>query len=389
MNKIKTSEFKDILVRIRRNFHQYPELSGQEKRTSAVIVEFLQKLSIPYETYTSHYGVGAIITGDQPGPTIALRADMDALPVQEECDLPYQSKFSGCMHACGHDAHMAILLGVAKILMENRAQLHGTVKLIFQPAEEAAPVGGARSIIKEGFLEDVSMIFGLHVWPNMETGQIGIKSGAMMAASDRFNIKILGKGAHAAQPHRGIDSITIGAEVINSFSHIISRQINPVETATLSIGKIQGGERYNVIAKEVEMEGTIRSLSESVRSEIPRHMEDVLKGISKSYGANYEFNYQLGYPVLKNTTEQTKLVIKAAESILGKENVHTEVKPELASEDFAFYLQEIPGAFFWLGCKHGETGALHNSKFNLDENALPIGVEIMCKVVEQILGKTN
>ena len=385
MERINTSRFKDALKKIRRKIHAYPEISGHEKRTSTLITDILKEQGIAFTTYPGHYGVGAVITGKYPGPVIALRADMDALPIQEENEVPYKSRNPGCMHACGHDMHIAILLGTAIVLAAHRDELHGSVKLVFQPAEEASPLGGARYMIREGFLEDVQMIFGLHMWPSMLTGHIGIRPGAMMAASDRFSIHIAGKGAHAAQPHRGIDSIMIAADIINDFRHIISRRSDPVETATLSIGKIQGGERYNVIAKAVDMEGTIRSLGEKVRNEIPQHMEEILRGAESSYGAKCTFDYRPGYPVLKNTESAVHLVVDAAAATIGLENVHTDVRPELAAEDFAFYLQKISGAFFWLGCRNGELQSLHNSKFNPDEAAMPVGVEILCRLVQTIL----
>jgi amidohydrolase len=378
---------EDLVIELRRDFHQYPELSGEERRTSAVIADCLRQLGIAFETYQTHCGVGGIISGGKPGPTIALRADMDALPIQEELDVPYKSANPGVMHACGHDAHMAMLLGAAAMLAKNRETLAGTVKLVFQPAEEAGPLGGARFILQEGFLDDVAAIFGLHVWPDLSTGHIGVKAGPLMAASDRFRIKILGKGAHAAQPHQGIDAITVGTAVMNSFNHIISRQKNPVDTATLSIGTIQGGERYNVIAKELVMEGTVRTLDEATRHDIQGQMKQMLAGIAHAYGANYELDYQLGYPVLNNWREPTRAVIAAARKVAGEKQVHTDIKPELGAEDFSTYLTRIPGAFFWLGCSpSGEkTAALHNSGFSMDEAALAVGAKLHYQIAVDTL----
>lgn len=381
----------DLVTELRRDFHQHPELSGGEKRTAAVIADCLKSFGIAVKTFPTHSGVGGIIAGEKPGPTIALRADMDALPIREELDVPYKSVNPGIMHACGHDGHMAILLGAASMLVQNKNKLAGTVKLVFQPAEEAAPVGGARVMLQDGFLNDVGAIFGLHVWPDLPTGHIGIKSGPLMAASDRFTVKILGKGAHAAQPHQGVDAITIGAAVINSFSHIISRQKNPIDTATLSIGSIHGGERYNVIAKEVVMEGTVRTLDEATRHEIPEQMKKMLAGVTQAYGANYELDYQPGYPVLNNWSEPTQAVIRAAGKVAGAKAVHTDVKPELGAEDFSSYLTRIPGAFFWLGCsKEGQDSApLHNSRFFLDEAALTIGAKVLYQIAVDALASCH
>lgn len=387
LDSLAMQTLENLVTQLRRDFHQYPELSGHEQRTQSVIVNFLHRLGIKTQTYKTHYGVGGIITGAQPGPIIALRADMDALPIQEECDVPYKSVNKGIMHACGHDGHMAMLLGAASLLVQYKDKLAGTVKLVFQPAEEASPTGGAKSMLQEGFLKDVDVIFGLHLWPDLPTGHIGIKPGPMMAASDRFTVKIVGKDAHAGQPHKGIDAITIGASVINNFSYIISRQTNPIETATLSIGTIKGGERYNVIAKEVVMEGTIRTLNEGIRSQIPCQIRNITAGIAGSYGANYELDYQPGYPVLNNWQAPTQRVMQAACATVGEKSVHADIKPALGAEDFANYLTDIPGAFFWLGCSNPEKEAaiLHNSHFSIEEKALTVGANVFFQIVADSL----
>lgn len=375
-------ELQQIVTTLRQDFHRYPELSGQEKRTRETIKKFLKNIGVKVHTFVSQYGLCGVIEGARPGPVIALRADMDALPIIEENNVPYRSLHTGIMHACGHDGHMAILMATAVMLMKHSSQLAGTVKLIFQPAEEAAPLGGAKAMIQEGILEDVDAIFGLHLWPEIPCSTIGIKSGAFMAASDRFRITILGRGAHAAQPHKGIDSITMSADIMQGFNHIISRQIDPLEVATISIGAIHGGERYNVIAKEVIMEGTIRTLNEAIRQEIPKRMIAVLEGITKSQGGDYVFDYHQGYPALMNWTEATEIVIQAANKLIGKNSVYTAIKPVLGAEDFANYLTKIPGAFFFLGCaKAGEdTPILHNSRFDIDESALLTGSKLLYQI---------
>lgn len=391
-NKMLTEqEIEKTIIDLRRSFHQEPELSGKEQETAKKIIAFLESLGLKVQTFQQHYGVGAVIEGGQPGPVIALRADMDALPILEEAEVSYQSINQGVMHACGHDAHMAILLGTAIRLLQNKSQLRGKVKLVFQPAEELSPQGGAKEFLAGGFLDDVQAIFGLHVWPELETGQVGIKAGPLMAASDRFKVKILGKGAHAAHPHQGVDAIMIGADIIQDFSHIISRQINPISAATLSIGSIHGGERYNVIAREVFLEGTVRTLDEKTRLEIPCHMENALAGVEKAYDAKCEFDYQRGYPVLNNWREPAMVVQEAAHKILGIDSVPIDIKPELTAEDFAVYLKKIPGAFFWLGChKQGdEDRALHNANFILDEEALTIGSRLLFEISKQMLEKIS
>ncbi len=278
--------------------------------------------------------------------------------------------------------HRRLKKSPAKMLMQNRSKLAGTIKLIFQPAEEASPLGGAKAMIEDGALEGVDAIFGLHLWPEVPSGTIGVKAGEFMAASDRIKIKIIGKSAHAAQPHNGIDAITMSADIIQGLNHIISRQIDPVEVATISIGSINGGERYNVIAKDVVLEGTIRTLSSKIREEIPRRIKAVLEGITKQQCGDYVFDYQQVYPALSNCKRATEVVVAAGHKVIGENNVHTEIKPVLGAEDFANYLAEKSGAFFFLGCaKAGEpTPILHNSRFDIDEKVLLIGSKMLYQV---------
>jgi len=379
-DKSNTLELAHKLVLWRRMFHSNPELSNEEKETSIAVFDALTSMGIEAHKFNGHFGICGIIRGKYPGPVIALRTDMDALPITEANDVPYRSTRTGVMHACGHDGHMAIILGVARMISLNGGEFAGTIKLIFQPAEEAAPVGGAGLLIKDGILDDVDAIFGLHLWPDLPCGHIGIRHGALMAASDRLTIKILGQAAHAGQPQYGVDAITITADVIQGLGHIMNRQLDPLETATLSIGKIQGGERYNVIANEVVLEGTVRTLGETVRKEIPVKINRLLDGITAAQGGKYILDYQYGYPVLNNWAEAAELVMNAAKQIVV---VHDDVKPVLAAEDFGNYLSKTPGAFFWLGCaKEGQKNYhLHSSNFDIDENALILGTKIMYKTV--------
>jgi amidohydrolase len=374
----KTSDLARQLVSWRRVFHANPEVSREERRTSELIVSILSSMGIEVKTFKHHYGVCGIIHGKSPGPVVVFRSDMDALPITEATDVPYRSVNIGVMHACGHDGHMAVALGLAEIFSCHN-DFAGTIKILFQPAEEAAPVGGAELLIKDGLLDDADVIFGLHLWPDLPCGHIGIRSGPLMAASDRFTIRILGQGAHVGQPQNGVDSITIAADVIQGLGHIMNRQIDPLEMATLSIGKIQGGERYNVIAREVVMEGTVRTLGEDVRKEIRAKVERVLSGMTSVHGGDYTLSYQYGYPILDNWAKPTDIVTHAAKQIIGDDAVHTNIKPVLASEDFGRYLSKIQGAYFWLGCaKTGEKSyGLHSPNFDIDEEALLIGVRIM------------
>lgn len=378
------------LIEWRRTFHKFPEISRQEENTAKMIVNELQRMGIEARTFKDHFGVYAEIRGRGKGPVIAVRADMDALPIREINEVSYKSVNDGVMHACGHDGHVAMALGVAKMLSDSKDHFSGTVKVIFQPAEEAAPEGGALLMLKEGILDDVDMIFGMHLWPDLPCGKMGVRTGALMAASDRLAIKIIGRGAHAGQPQKGIDAITICADVIQGVDHIMSRQLDPLETATISIGRIQGGERYNVIAREVVMNGTVRTLSPKARLDIPRKIERTIKGITESQGGSYELDYRYGYPVLMNAEEPVEIVTRAGKSVLGNEGVCKTVEPVLASEDFANYLEKIAGAFFFLGCsKEGESKVLHSPDFDFDENALMVGASIMYKTVLGALQKDH
>jgi amidohydrolase len=384
-NESQDAEIIRSLTDWRRTFHQYPELSNEEERTGQRIAEYLRNMGIDVQTFSAHHGVCGIIEGVYPGPTIALRADMDALSITEDNDIPYKSERPGIMHACGHDGHMAILLGVADRLARLRHEFAGTVKLLFQPAEEAAPTGGASFFIQEGVLDDVEAIFGLHLWPDLPSGQIGFRPGPFMGASDRFCIKVLGKGAHASQPHKGIDAITMAAEIIQGVQNITSRQIDPMEVATLSIGTIQGGERYNVIAREVLLEGTIRTLSDTVRGDIPEMIKKLAQGIALTRSGSFEFDYRRGYPILSNWVEPTNILREAAIEVLDRSCVHANYSPTLAGEDFSNYLKKLPGCFFFLGC--ADEGrpqySLHNSRFDFDERILLTGVKVMCQVVSK------
>lgn len=367
------------LIRWRQLFHRWPELSNEEKQTSHVIASELKKMNVPFATFSQHYGLCAVIKGCHPGPVIAFRADMDALPISENHQTVYSSQNTGVMHACGHDGHMAVILGLAQMFMSVKTKLKGTIKLIFQPAEENAPIGGAERILSSGVLDDVSAIFGLHVWPDLPCGEIGIRSGPLMAASDRLTIRLNGKASHAGKPQQGIDAITMAADVLEGFGHIVCRQLNPLSAATISIGTLHCGERYNVVASEAVLEGTVRTLDESIRQEMPIKIERLLAGMSAAQGGTYNLEYQFGYPALHNSPAAVELVINAAQKVIDKNLIRTDVRPELTAEDFSRYLKKLPGAFFWLGCKKtgGSFGGLHSPDFDMDETALPIGVKIL------------
>ena len=369
------------MIEWRRILHANPEVSGAEVQTRSFILQQLAQMNIPVQTFDSHAGIVATLEGKAGGGVIALRADMDALPINEETGLPYASKTPGVMHACGHDGHMAMLLGAATALQTNRNAWRGTVKLVFQPSEEAAPTGGAPLMIKDGILENpkVDMMFGMHLWPDLPYGDIGICRGTMMASSDRFKLKLFGAGAHAGAPHQGIDAIMMTSDVLTALSRIIHRQTDPRETATINIGTVHGGERYNVVAKEVVLEGTVRTLNETVRRDIPERIRRMVKGICEGYGGHFELDYQFGYPSLQNSPDETGFVQLVASRCLGAEHVQSDHTPVLGAEDVAFFAEKVPAAYFFVGCgKANETvRPLHSGFFDFDERALFVGAQVM------------
>jgi amidohydrolase len=369
------------MIEWRRALHENPEVSGAEYHTRDFILQKLHELNIPTKTFDGHMGILATIEGKGPGGVVALRADMDALPITESNNLPHCSRNEGVMHACGHDGHMSMLLGAATALKENRNAWRGTIKLVFQPSEEAAPKGGSPLMIADGILENpkVDMMFGMHLWPDLHYGDIGICRGTMMASSDRFTLKLFGAGAHAGAPHQGIDAVMMTSDVLTALSRIIHRQTDPRETATINIGTMHGGERYNVVAKEVVLEGTVRTLNETVRQDIPARMRRMIQGVCDGYGGRYELDYQFGYPSLQNAPDETGFVILAASRFLGAEHVQSDHKPVLGAEDFAFFAEKVPAAYFFVGC--GSPGApvrpLHSGGFDFDERSLFVGAQVM------------
>ncbi len=368
------------IVQIRHEIHQNPELSGEEEETNLLIRSILEAEGIPFKTFETHYGLVADIVKDPALPTVAIRGDMDALPMPENSSKPYASKKEGIMHACGHDAHTATALGCALVLNRVKEKLPGNVRIIFQPAEEVLH-GGSNQMIEDGALEGVSAIFGLHVYPYLRTGQIGYKYGVMMASADSFSFDIYGKTAHGARPHEGIDAVLVTAMVINSLNHIVSRRIDPLHPAVISMGKIEGGNAPNIICDFVTVAGTVRTVNESVRKKIPEMMEATIKGICDAMEAKYHFDYKFGPPELTNNDHMVDIVKKAAEEVVGKEGLIDLVDPVMGGEDFSRYLQIVPGAFFRLGVCNEEKGTCvpqHNTRFDVDDDSLAIGMKILC-----------
>lgn len=378
---------KDWLLEIRRTIHQHPELGFEEVETSRLVSEWLEIFGYQVKKGLAKTGVVGILEGKRPGKTIAIRADMDALPVDEANQVTYASKIKGKMHACGHDAHVAILLGVAKFFSSMKDQVEGNIKWIFQPAEEGG--GGGKVMVEEGVLENpkVDAIFGAHVDPFLPVGKIGIYEREGLAAADRFTIRMIGKGGHAAAPHASKDPIIAAGHLITQIHSIVGRDINPLDSGVISIGKISGGTAFNIIPDEMELLGTVRSLTSKVREELKARIEQVTQGVARSFGMDYRFDFEYGYPVLLNDLKMSKLVADACSKGIGEDSVEV-LKPSMGGEDFAYYLQKVPGAFFRLGIRNEVKGIIHSyhsNLFNIDEEVLPLGVEMFVRIIDQYL----
>lgn len=383
-------QYTPKICELRRQIHENPELSYEEVETSALMAKTLRSLGIEVqETVAGLHAVIGTLYGAKPGPTIALRTDMDALSIPEETDLPFKSKNPGKMHACGHDGHMSILLGTAMVLSALKDEIAGNVVFVCQPAEEKSPTGGAKAIVASGVLDGIDAIYGLHVWPTLPTGQIGVRAGAMMAASDHVQITIHGKSSHAAMPHKGVDAIVAAGQFITAVQDIISRQINPLYPTVLTIGKINGGTRYNIVADTVVLEGTCRTYDKEAQDTVETNLGNFLKGLDAMYGTTSELDYERGYAAVVNEPDQAELIASTARECFGDAAVPVIAEPAMTAEDYSGYLQKYKGGFFWLGAT--KPGApvypLHNAKFAVDEDCLPIGVELMASLVFKGLAK--
>jgi amidohydrolase len=382
------------LVEQRRDFHMHPELSNREERTSRIVAEKLRALGLDeVKTGVGKYGVVALLKGSKPGPVVAVRADMDALPIQETIDVPYKSQNPGVKHACGHDVHTTVELGVAEVLSKMRDQIAGSIKFIFQPAEEGAPQGeegGASLMIKEGALENPrpQAIFGLHT-AGFEVGQIGYHSGSAMASSDRFTITIRGKKSHGAVPQGGIDAVVVAAECITALQTIRSRRIDPLEPLVITIGTVNGGVRNNIIADEVKMEGTMRTLNENVRSRAKELMRQTLASVTSAYDAKFDLSFDDSNPVTYNDPQLVDQTLPTIRRIVGDSNVLS-LKPFMPAEDFSYYQKVIPGFFYFLGIGNKSKGlmpAWHTADFDVDEESLVVGVKVMSNVLLDYLDR--
>lgn len=378
------------LVEIRRDFHEYPEVSQHEAETSKKVAAYLREMGVDEVIeHVNGYGVIGVIKGAKEGGVVALRADMDALQIQEMNDVEYKSRNDGVMHACGHDNHMTGLLGAAELLCRNRDEIRGTVKLVFQPAEEMSPVGGSRGMLESGYLDDIGAIYGLHVWPDLPHGKIGVKSGPLMAATDHFTITIHGKTAHGAKPNQGIDAVVLGAQFVMAAQTFVSRKVDPLDNAVVTFGIFNAGTRYNIIAGECVLDGTVRTLNEDTRDMIEDSMRKLLDAICLQSGATADIVYGRGYPALVNHESDAALIRKTAISLFGEDGVVDVKNPAMPAEDFSFYLKEKEGCFVWLGtAKDGETPwPLHNSRFDVDEDILWRGSALLAQTAIDYLNK--
>jgi len=371
------------VIRIRRDVHQHPELSFNEIETSKKVQAFLTQRQIPFTTGWAGHGVVAHIEGKQPGPRVMFRADMDALPILEKTEVSFQSSRPGIMHACGHDAHTASLLGAVAIINEYRDQLHGTVQFIFQPGEEKLP-GGASIMIKEGLFEKnkTEWIAAQHVFPPLSAGHVGFRKGLYMASADEIYITIIGKGGHAATPHLCIDPIPIAARIISALQELISRTLDPTLPGVLTIGKISTeGGATNVIPDKVYLEGTLRAMSEEWRMQTHRRLKQLVDEICSASGAKADVRIEIGYPCLRNDDVVTDMFKKKAIEFLGSDKVH-DLPIRLTSEDFAFYTQKVPATFYRLGTGFPgrENPSVHSNNFDIDESALETGMGLMAYV---------
>lgn len=381
-------EMDNWLIEVRRDFHKHPELGNREFRTAEMIKGYLTDFGIEFETYPDNTCVVGILRGAYSGKTIAIRADMDALPITESNSCDYASQNTGVMHACGHDAHTTILLGTAKYFASVQDTLHGNIKFLFQPNEESD--GGAKRMIEAGCLQNptVEAIFGLHVIPNLPCGKIETKAGIVYANSDVINITINGIAAHGAHPDEGVDAIVIAAQVINALQTVVSRNVAPTDSVAFTIGKIHGGVVKNVITDKVQMTAILRTIDRKTRLYVMKRIDEIINGISISMGGSAEIEFIEGYSALYNDAQMVDIILSTTEDILGKEKVALKEKPTLGGEDFCYFAEAVQGAYYHLGCGNvdkGITAPLHNEHFDIDEDCLKTGVMLHAAIALRLL----
>lgn len=377
----------DTVIGWRRHLHQHPELSFHEECTSRWIAERLAEIGGLEITRPTATSVVARLIGGRPGPTLAMRADIDALPITERNTHDFVSTSPGVMHACGHDGHTAMLLGAVAVLAPRRDELAGEVRFIFQHAEEQLP-GGAEELVRAGVVDDADLVIGAHLWAGMPFGEVGVKTGPFMASADNFTLTIIGSGGHAALPHKAVDPIVIAAQVITNLQHLVARNVDPLEPAVLSITRISGGTTNNVIPESVELAGTIRTFDPALRGAIPETMERIIAGVTSAHGARYALDVERGYRAVINDDRASDLLRRAVVRALG-ESVLVDAVPVMGGEDFSAYQQRAPGAFFFIGARNEERGIVHphhHERFDLDERALDHGTRVFVAAALEHLG---
>jgi amidohydrolase len=380
----RVADLHDEITAWRRDFHANPELQYDVHRTAASVADKLKSFGCDeVVTGIGRTGVVGVIRGRKPGAkTVGLRADMDALPIEEATALPYKSTVPGKMHACGHDGHTAMLLGAAKYLADTR-NFAGTAVMIFQPAEEGG--AGARAMLRDGLFDrfGIQQVFGMHNYPGMPVGEFAIRSGPLMASTDSISIKLEGKGTHAAWPHLGVDTVLVGAQIVTALQSVVARNVDPVEAAVISICVFQAGQADNVIPQHATLRGTVRTLTPHVRELVKTRVREVVEGTAKAYGAKAELSYATGYPVLVNDETSTAFAASVADQIVGKDKVNREAPPLMGAEDFAYMLEERPGAFIYVG--NGNSAVLHHPAYDFNDEAIPVGTSYWVRLAEAAL----
>lgn len=376
---------KDLIIKTRRDLHQIPETAYTEKKTAAYVTDYLNREGLEVQTGIAENGVVGLLQTKREGPTLLLRADMDALPLAEATGLPFASKHTGVMHACGHDAHMAMVLGAATTLNTIKDDLNGNIKFLFQPAEEGP--GGAKPMIEAGVMENphVDYCVGCHLWPEIPEGTIGVKTGPFMAAMDRFDLKIVGHGGHGAMPHLCVDALEVGTQVVGALQRIVSRHMNPLQPSVVTIGSFHAGSAFNIIPAEAELSGTTRTFDENIWHAWEKRLRKVIQGVCESMGAGFDFKFAQGYPPTINDESMSEIVAQCAAKVVGNELV-LDPPQTMGGEDFAYFLQKAAGCFFALGVGHAGRVSVHNPGFDFNEDVLPLGVETFSRVALKLLG---
>jgi hippurate hydrolase len=376
--------FGERIVALRRDIHREPELGFGTKKTAEKVLSALEGLPLDVQTGVAENGIVATLRGEGDGPTVGLRADMDALPIHEETGLPFASEIEGKMHACGHDGHTSMLVGAAHALSGMRERFNGTVKFFFQPAEEGG--GGGKVMVEAGVADDVAAVFALHLWPGFPLGTAATKAGPIMAAADAFEMTIRGSGGHGAFPHLTADAITMAAQIVTVLQTVVSREVNPVEPAVVTVGEIGAGSAFNIIPEKARLGGTVRTLNEDLRRMMPERIERIARGVAQGMRGDAELDYEFSYPVTMNEEGAARTALGVIRGLFGEEHTLELANPSMGAEDFAFFLEKIPGAFIWLGVGE-EVSFLHTPTFAFDEEILPQGSALLTALALESLSE--